>query len=408
MIIASRDIDDFVARSDDLGGPGHPACDAYWAEAEFTIDTVVDQTLNPFGDAYVAQQLAVYRELSGRDLDQLVNEHTELDIDLHVDAVNPYDHGSPGGLSTHVERLSRAVRLTMPPRGGRALDMGCGWGLSAEVLAYAGLSVTAVDVNEDFVNLVNRRAARSGYDITAVHGTFDEFETDLRFDLIVFYECLHHAVRPWTVLRRMADLLAPGGSVVLAGEPINDTWWESWGLRLDPMSVYCIRKFGWLESGWSEKFLRRAFRRGGLRPRVVDSDDEEIGQTVIGTLRSISTTPATEIMSDWHHSGWFQDGDFLVSSGDNGLSLPFPEKARRAHLDVRSFRNQDLTIQVMVGDTVVGSQVLPPGDGGVLIDRDAADGRVVRIVSDVWSPSAELDTADTRLIGFHLAGVTFY
>ncbi|HWI84938.1 MAG TPA: class I SAM-dependent methyltransferase, partial [Sphingomonas sp.] len=249
---------------------------------EYRSDIVVDQSLDPFGEDYVGQQLALYREMSGREFNQQSNEHTTFDVATHVAAINPYDHGSPGGLAQHIERLSRAIRFGAPPRGGRFLDMGCGWGLSSEVAAYCGLAVTAVDVNPDFVDLVNRRAERLGLNIAARQGEFDTFESDDRFAMILFYECFHHALRPWTLLARMARLLAPEGRIVLAGEPINSHWWTHWGLRLDPLSVYCIHKFGWLESGWSAEFLKSSFQRAGLSVQISDHPEGEIGFTVIG------------------------------------------------------------------------------------------------------------------------------
>src|SRR5438874_7739184 len=101
-----------------------------------------------------------------------------------------------------------------------------------------GFQVIGVVVNPLFVELVNRRAKRLGYDISAKCSTFDDYELDRKFDLIFFYECLHHAVRPWVLLDKLARNLTEIGRVALAGEPINDFWWKSWGMRLDAMSVY--------------------------------------------------------------------------------------------------------------------------------------------------------------------------
>lgn len=127
--IKTSDLTGFIAHSDQLGGPGHPDCEQYWQGIEYYPDIVVDQSLDPFSEEYVNQQVALYREVSGRELDQLTNEHTALDVNRHTAAINPYDHGSPSGLAQHIERLSRAIRLGAPPRGSLMLDMGCGWGL---------------------------------------------------------------------------------------------------------------------------------------------------------------------------------------------------------------------------------------------------------------------------------------
>jgi hypothetical protein len=74
---------------------------------------------------------------------------------------------------------------------------------------------------------------------------------------------LHHAVKPWETLASLDKSLKRGGKIAFAGEPINEHWWKHWGLRLDIASVYCIRKFGWFESGWTLDFLGACFSRNG-------------------------------------------------------------------------------------------------------------------------------------------------
>ena len=131
-----------------------------------------------------------------------------------------------------------------------------------------GCQTTAVDINPRFVELVARRAERMQLNIEAVRSSFDKFESTKQFDVVFFYECLHHATRPWQLLRRCASWLSANGKIVISGEPINEIWWRHWGLRLDALSVYCISKFGWFESGWSLPFLRRIICNVGLWPTV--------------------------------------------------------------------------------------------------------------------------------------------
>lgn len=279
--ICEDELDAFVAESDRLGGPGSPACEAFWRNRVYVPTLRFDRSLDPFGEAYVTEQLQLYREISGRDFDQPVNEIATVDVDSHAAAANPYAHWPPERFAFHVERLASAFKLTAPPAGGAMLDMGCGWGLSSELAAYCGLTVSAVDINPKFVALVNRRAHRLGLALDATQGAFDSFETDRRFDIVFFYECFHHALRPWTLARRMASLLKPGGALVLCGEPVNDIW-THWGLRLDPLSIYCLRKFGWFESGWSLRFLLACLERAGLAPAVHRHPDPDTGVLVIG------------------------------------------------------------------------------------------------------------------------------
>jgi len=60
-------------------------------------------------------------------------------------------------------------------------------------------------------------------------------------------------------LRHLSSFVKDDGCIVFAGEPITSAWWKDWGMRLDPLSVYCMRKYGWFETGWSEDYIKSAF-----------------------------------------------------------------------------------------------------------------------------------------------------
>ena len=140
--------------------------------------------------------------------------------------------------------------------------------------------MTGVDINPGFVDLVNRRAAHSGWPIRAERGTFESIPgTDL-FDAAMYYECLHHAVLPWVALGAAFARLKPGGRVLLVGEPVNDRW-KSWGVRLDNLSVYCIRKFGWFESGWSVPFITDCLVHAGFAIEHCGDEGGTIGWIIV-------------------------------------------------------------------------------------------------------------------------------
>lgn len=262
--VHATDLDAFVAECDARGGIHDAAVKRDAADFALCFDTPVDTALDGFDPAYVDAQLALYRELSDRTLDQTRNELTDVDMAAATDGANPYDSGNPNQIAPHLRSIATAALAADLPAGARVLDMGCGWGLSTEVFDYCGCQVTAVDINPEFVELVTRRAERRGSVVTTHCSSFDDFTTDDEFDLVFFYESLHHSVRPWHVLDKVGRVLAPGGKLTIAGEPIQDTWWPQWGLRLDAESVYCIRKHGWFESGWSSDFLHRCFAHAGL------------------------------------------------------------------------------------------------------------------------------------------------
>ena len=396
-------LDAFVQASDDRGGPNSPGCNAYWSDFSYKPSVVINEALDPFGPEYMAEQLELYYELSGRTLDQGTNEQTRFDMPAHVAAANPYGPYDPAAAALHTLRLSRAILAARPRLGARVLDMGCGWGLSSEFAAYLGLDVTGVDINPDFVSLVNQRAARLGTQVRAIHSTFDDYVPDGSNDLVLFYECLHHAVRPWTVVERLARSLAPDGAIVLAGEPINEEW-RHWGLRLDALSVYCIRKFGWFESGWSLSFIKSVFVRADMRVEV--EYDASTGYTLVARPISLNQAALARLAKGCSAEGWMFELDHLVLLGTGSLAITFPNGATTAILDIRNYRKVTVNLRITHAGEALFDDAAAPGTTLITIPRRAA---VMQcdLQGDMWSPDAELGNGDRRIISVHLAGVSF-
>lgn len=131
----------------------------------------------------------------------------------------------------------------------------------------------AVDINSDFTDLVTKRLTRRGNPHKVTVSGFDQFDSAETYDLIFFYECLHHSVKMCETVGHMTKFLKPGGKMIFAGEPITSSWFPDWGLRLDPLSVCYIRKFGWFETGWSKSCLKRTFERAGLKLKTTKESD---------------------------------------------------------------------------------------------------------------------------------------
>jgi hypothetical protein len=74
------------------------------------------------------------------------------------------------------------------------------------------------------------------------------------------------------MLSRLRQRLAPGGRLLLVGEPVVGHPIPvvpfPWGPRLDALSVFCIRHHGWLELGFTQPFLLEALQRSGYRVSV--------------------------------------------------------------------------------------------------------------------------------------------
>lgn len=394
----------FIQKVDDLGGPAHPDALAYMAGVTYRTDVKVDQSLDPYGEEYFAQQIRVYKEISGREINQEDNELAAFDMEAHVAAPNAYNHPDPSALAMHLVRLAGVFRLANAPLGSSFLDMGCGWGVSSELAATLGYKVTAVDINPDFVSLVNRRALRLGLPVRAVRCNFDDFTSDERFGLVLFYECLHHALRPWTVLHNMQSLLAPDGKIALAGEPINDFWWKTWGIRQDALSVYCIRKFGWFESGWSLGFIRQCLDMAGLNTVVTADVDPVIGTRIVAT--KAAALPTEWLERNAQLTGFTREGAMLVGSGAPTIRFSNSYTAGRLTLHISNHRAKPVNCEVMLDHRTLERRALPPGTSEIVLDA-VQPHSLIKLKCEAWSPHEESGNGDQRRLSFHLNHVNW-
>lgn len=409
MLLDETMLDAFVRASDRRGGPNVPACEAFWRNVNYKPTAMPRDGLDPFGAEYMEAQLTLYREVSGRGLDQAANEMTSFDLPAHVAAANPYGACDPAAIALHLQRLSRAIQVARPRLGAHMLDMGCGWGLSSELAAYLGLDVTGVDINPHFVSLVNQRSTTRGFQVKAVQATFDDYVPERPCDMILFYECLHHAVRPWEVIERLSASLTPGGAFVLAGKPINEVWWPHWGMRLDPLSIYCIRKFGWFESGWSLAFITSVFERAGMSVEV--HDDASLGHAIVarrqpGVQTAAGRAALAEVAQGCSVAGWMLEPDNLVLLGRGSLRIAFPEKSEAALLDVRNHRALPVALRILHDNETLFDGVVQPG-AVVLELRKRADIMRCELDGEVWIPDEELNTGDLRSLSLHVVGLRF-
>lgn len=168
------------------------------------------------------------------------------------------------------------------PPGNRLLEIGCAYGFFLRAATRAGFDATGVELAGD---CVSRARQLSGARV--LHG--DVLTTDVGgpFDVVALFDVIEHLRDPVACLRRGADLLAPGGLLVVETGDVDAPWARVLGDRwyfLDPPQhlVY-----------FSESGLRRAALEAGLTGPV---SLRRIGRRV--SLANISFKLAKAIGSD--------------------------------------------------------------------------------------------------------------
>ncbi|MCG8441866.1 MAG: bifunctional 2-polyprenyl-6-hydroxyphenol methylase/3-demethylubiquinol 3-O-methyltransferase UbiG, partial [Caulobacterales bacterium] len=110
-----------------------------------------------------------------------------------------------------------------PLTGLRLLDIGCGGGLVAEPMARLGAQVTGVDASEQNVKTATVHARDQGLAIDYRCGTAEALVAagEPAFDVVLNLEVVEHVADPAAFLALTAELVAPGGVMIVAS--INRT-----------------------------------------------------------------------------------------------------------------------------------------------------------------------------------------
>lgn len=226
---------------------------------------------NPFSPGYRQAVLEMYEWLHGGAY-STDNEATAFDMDSALARPFPYLTGSPATVGDYLIAVGHLVRTVGLGPGSRVLELGPGWGNVALPLAQLGCAVTVMDVSPQFVDLVAARARQVGAEIDARVGDFSSVEQvaggDRPYDAVVFFESFHHCLDHNGLLVKLGTMVAPGGKLVFAAEPVERRFWQPWGMRLDGESLWAIRRNGWLELGFQRDYFLEALHRAGWRARL--------------------------------------------------------------------------------------------------------------------------------------------
>jgi SAM-dependent methyltransferase len=110
--------------------------------------------------------------------------------------------------------------------GGRVADIGCGLGWSSISLAqgFPRTKIDALDLDAASIEQARQNAAQAGVADRVVFHAASAEEAPLSgpYDLVTAFECVHDMAYPTRALRRMRELAAPDGAVLITEEAVGD------------------------------------------------------------------------------------------------------------------------------------------------------------------------------------------
>jgi SAM-dependent methyltransferase len=168
-------------------------------------------------------------------------------------------------------RAGELMRL-LPAPPARLLECGCGTGWLAYFLAKRGYQVVATDVSAEAIQLAQTHPPfhKGAVPDFRVADT-EQLDFDAEFDVVVFFDSLHHAVDEFAALQAAFRALRPGGRCVMM-EP-------GWGHHRQSLKVE--EKYGVTEKDMPPWYLRKLGKKAGFQECRVYPAFDHLSKTLL-------------------------------------------------------------------------------------------------------------------------------
>lgn len=244
--------------------------EAYRRFSKFAVTHPANLPHDPYSSEYRGIYMDIYKNISGRDQYTSSNEGSIFDVSQMAKRPYPYFTQSTALAGTHYGQMARLLSIMELQPNARILDCGFGSGNTTVALAMLGFNVTAVDVESKYCSALKIRADAHDVKISIINDDYFWIENaGQKFDAIVFFESFHHCWEFERLLKSLHRVVAPGGKIYFAAEPIDDHFPVPWGVRLDGESLFVARRNGWMELGFRSSYFQELLARTGWKGNPV-------------------------------------------------------------------------------------------------------------------------------------------
>lgn len=178
--------------------------------------------------------------------------------------------------------------------GKDVLEIGCGTGVHARLLAAAGARVTAVDLTPTAVELTRRRLDLHGLhaDVLEADAEALPFDDD-SFDFVWSWGVVHHSNDTRRVLAEIARVVRPGGRLALmVYHRSSITYWIQYQLIRGVLGGKLLRMSpAQVANRYSDGVIARHYTRAELRD-ALSPWFEDVSSQVMGQLGEAVPLPA--------------------------------------------------------------------------------------------------------------------
>ena len=174
------------------------------------------------------------------------------------------------------------------------LEVGCGSGVHARLLAQAGARLTAIDLTPAAVAMTRRRLELHGLQGTVLEADAESLPfPDESFDFVWSWGVVHHSADTVHALAEMARVLRPGRSIgLMVYHRSSISFWVNYTLIRGVLQGGLLHETpDQLANRWSDGVIARHYTRRSLKEALAPHF-EELQMRVMGQLGEAVPLPA--------------------------------------------------------------------------------------------------------------------
>jgi len=305
---------------------------------------------DPYSNDYIKLVCSLHEELIGKKHSPSLEGLPVLNPDYERDWPYPWGTKSPGQVSKFLIAYGLLIKYMNLTPNARILEVGCGLGSLTKNLARMGYRVDAIDPNELQCSIV-RDATKDFPTVPHVIAvTLDQWlenkSNEYKYDAVIFFESFHHILNHQACIKNLLlNHMEQDAKIVLAAEPIFESQCDvlpyPWGIRLDGESIRVMRRWGWIELGFTKKYIDTFFNQFGLSLEWVKCDEGlPLSQIIIGYNLNNSVNQSND-SGIRYPASFLEDINFSLEGFPNfivkfeGLSEPEPLGRRSIGKNIR-------------------------------------------------------------------------
>ena len=193
-----------------------------------------------------------------------------MNVDLEY--CDPFDN-EERGIWMKIEHCGRylyACDRIASSGGKHIIDAACADGYGTKMLALAGLEVSGLDINQDYLELARTQNKADGAFYYQVDFDNDPFPTHLtEQDAVVCFETIEHVNKPEVLLKKINKALKDGGTLLLSFPNAIFEKLDENGKNKDP-------------------FHRHIFQIGDIQTLLTDNGFQTVGEPLGQSLCNMS------------------------------------------------------------------------------------------------------------------------